>query len=152
VIPQANTQARTFPVEIVLENESGALKAGMFVRVRAPSGPRVESIIVPRDAVLQRRGAYYVVSIVPSPQGEGKMAMPVPVEPGSNVGDWIAVNSPMLQPGALVAVKGHDRVYAPQPAMPVNVTLDAPDCSAGLEKTSAQADASLNETSAEPSP
>jgi hypothetical protein len=53
--------------------------------------------------------------VVPSPQGEGKMAIPTPVQTGATLGSWIAVKSPAVQPGVPVAVKGHNRVYGPEP-------------------------------------
>jgi hypothetical protein len=43
------------------------------------------------------------------------MATPVPVQLGADVGAWVAIDSPMVQPGMDVAVKGHDRVYGPMP-------------------------------------
>jgi len=119
VIPQANEKARTFPVEIALPNPGRRLKSGMFVRARVPAGPTQESLVVPRDAVLHRQDSDVVVMVVPSPAGEGQMGMPVPVELGAEMDDWIAVRSPMLREGVPVAVKGHNRIYGPQPVAPI---------------------------------
>jgi RND family efflux transporter MFP subunit len=119
VIPQADVRARTFPIEVELPNADHRLKGGMFVRARVPAGPTEESLVVPRDAVLLRQGSDLVVAVVPSPAGEGMMAMPVPVKLGAEVDDWVAVSGAMLQAGAPVAIKGHDRVYGPQPVQPV---------------------------------
>jgi len=126
IVPQADERARTFPVDVLLDNSAGRLKSGMFVRAIVPAGPAVESIIVPRDAILQRAGAHYVVIVAPPPQGQGQMAVPVPVKLGASLGSWVAVSATMLQPGVPVAVKGHDRVYGPQPVEPVPVQVDPP--------------------------
>ena len=75
---------------------------------------------MPRDAVLHRQDADVVIMVVPSPAGEGHMGMPVPVELGAEADDWMAVRSSMLQAGVPVAIKGHDRVYGPQPVTPVS--------------------------------
>jgi multidrug efflux pump subunit AcrA (membrane-fusion protein) len=115
VIPQADEEARTFPIEIEIQNPEHKLKAGMFARVRVPSGPTAKSVVVPLDAVLQRQGTNFVVMVVPSPTGEGHMAMPVPVELGATIGSDVAVTSPMVNVGAMVCVKGHDRIFGPQP-------------------------------------
>jgi multidrug efflux pump subunit AcrA (membrane-fusion protein) len=119
IIPQADEKARTFPVEVKLENKSHELKGGMFARARLPAGPEVESIIVPRDAIIQRGDSHYVVMVGPPPMpgAEGDYGVPVPVKLGTDVGDWVAVQSPMLQAGAPVAVKGQDRIYGPMPVM-----------------------------------
>ncbi len=126
IVPQADERARTFPVDVLLDNSAGQLKSGMFVRAIVPAGPAVESIIVPRDAILQRAGAQYVVIVAPPPQGQGHMAVPVPVKLGASLGSWVAVSATMLQPGVPVAVKGHDRVYGPQPVEPVPARVDPP--------------------------
>lgn len=119
IIPQADVRARTFPVEVELSNESHALKSGMFVRARVTNKEVLEdTLIVPRDAILQRQGTHYVVVVSPSPMNANEMqAAPFPVELGADVGAWIAIRSPMVQPGTQVAIKGHDRVYGPEPVM-----------------------------------
>lgn len=128
VIPQADEKARTFPVELKLDNRSQELKSGMFVRAQVPSGPTVRSVIVPRDAILQRGLTHYVVTVGPGPPpAQGTFAMPVPVQLGADVGEWVAVESAMLFPGAKVAIKGHDRVYGPQPAKPTPVSFPEPE-------------------------
>lgn len=123
VIPQADEKARTFPVEIALENKEHLLKAGMFVRARMPAGPTEESLVVPLDAVLQRGGTDLVVAVIESEMAGGVTGIPMPVRLGAEVRDesggrfqaWIAISSPTLQPGMPVAVKGHDRIYGPMP-------------------------------------
>ena len=119
VIPQAEVRARTFPIEVELPNADHRLKSGLFVRARVPAGPTAESLVVPRDAVLRRQGTDLVVMVVPSPTGEGMLAMPVPVQVGVEVDDWVAVSATMLQAGVPVAVTGHDRIYGPQPVVPM---------------------------------
>lgn len=145
IIPQADENARTFPVEIEVDNPERQLKSGMFARARIAAGKKIESVIVPRDAVIQRQGAFYVVTVAPAPQrggpggGEGNpapeksaegkpggapqnptmMGTPIPVLLGGEVDNWIAVRSPALQAGMKVAIKGHDRIFAPEPVTPM---------------------------------
>lgn len=132
VIPQADARARTFPVEVKLGNEDHALKSGMFVRAILPSGPAEEMVIVPRDATIQRGSGHYVVMVVPPPQpmppdGGDMMAIPVPVRLGASLGAWVAVESAQLQPGVPVAVKGHDRVFAPQAVFGQPIEVSEPE-------------------------
>ncbi|MHC4797917.1 MAG: efflux RND transporter periplasmic adaptor subunit, partial [Planctomycetota bacterium] len=127
VIPQADEKARTFPIEIELDNRSRQLKGGMFARARVPAGATVESVIVPRDAVIQRSDTHYVVMVGPAPAPvEGEFSTPIPVRLGSDVGSWIAVSSPMLHAGVSVAVKGHDRIYGPMPVKSMQVKIPGP--------------------------
>lgn len=120
IIPQADVRARTFPVDVVVANDEHLLKCGMFVRARMPSGQAGESVVVPRDAVLHRQGTDLVVIVGPAPQGgQGEFATPIPVQLGAYLDGWVAVTSPALQAGMPVAVKGHDRIFGPQPVMSV---------------------------------
>lgn len=119
VIPEADPQARTFPIEIEVANDPLVLRSGMFVRAQVPRGPTERSLVVPADALLRRQGNDFVVAVMPNPHGEGMMGMPVPVKVGIEIEDWVAVSAPMLQVGVPVAVKGHDRIYGPQPVEPL---------------------------------
>ena len=128
IIPQADEKARTFPVEVELDNRQHDLGSGMFTRVRMPAGPAVESVIVPRDAILQRGGGHYLVIVGPAPPpAEGQFAMPVPVQLGADVGTWVAIHSSSVGPGVPVAVKGHDRIYGPGPTIPRPASVPAPE-------------------------
>jgi HlyD family secretion protein len=116
IVPQADLAARTFPVEIEIPNPKYALKAGMFARATLPAGRTTKSIVVPKDALVNRAGNFMVVAAMPSPQGQGYMAMPVPVELGAEIGERVAVFAPQLRPGVPIAVRGQERVYGPSPA------------------------------------
>ena len=56
IVSQADPSARTFPVEIELDNSIGELRAGMFARATLVSGPKALGVLVPRDAIVQRQG------------------------------------------------------------------------------------------------
>lgn len=53
VLPSANRQARTFEVQVLVDNPDGTLKSGMFVRARFPRGER-QALQVPESAVVRR--------------------------------------------------------------------------------------------------
>jgi RND family efflux transporter MFP subunit len=118
VIRQADAEARTFPVEIVVENEKGRLAAGMFARATVISGPKTKVVAVPKDALVVRQGVAYVGLVMPDPQ-MGTVAVLSPVTFGADVGDWIAITSDNLQPGKRVVVRGNERLF-PFPA-PVRI-------------------------------
>ena len=56
VIPQANPQARTFPVIVLVPNPDGRIRAGMSARVLAQIGDPVPTVLVPKDALVLRSG------------------------------------------------------------------------------------------------
>jgi len=114
IVPQADVQARTFPVKIRVKNEIvdqvPLLKAGMYARVVLPTGGRQVATLVPKDAIVLG-GAQPMVFVVEgaSTVGETGKVAPVPVKVGVADGGLIQVTSP-LKPGQLVVVQGNERL------------------------------------------
>ena len=113
IIPRGDIATRTFPVKIRVD-ASVSLAQGMEARVRLPSGPRANSVIVNRDAVIQSYGSF-VVWVV----REGK-ALPVPVQVAAYEGMEAAVIGQGLEAGADVVIKGNERLKPGQPVMVTN--------------------------------
>lgn len=62
LVPAADAASRTFRIEVKLDNESGALKSGMFARVGLEGGT-TETLVLPALALVERgqlRGAWIV--------------------------------------------------------------------------------------------
>ncbi len=117
VIPQADRTARTFPVEIEIANPDFELKAGMFARATVQAGPEKEVLAIPKDALIDNGDSITVAMIVDGEQGT--MAMPTHVTLGADAGNWIAVTSGNIPPGAQVATYGNEQLLFPQPVMVV---------------------------------
>jgi len=114
IVPQADVQARTFPVKIRVKNEmtdeGPLLKSGMYARATLPSGNRQLALLVPKDALVLGgpQTMVYVVDGAGPDAKQGK-ARPVPVQLGVASGRLMQVNGP-LQPGQLVVVRGNERL------------------------------------------
>lgn len=115
VVPDADERARTFPVEIDIENEDGRLRAGMFVQAAVPSGKKEPRLIVPKDAVLVR-GSMRSLFVIRDGE-QGPMAMPLPVEVFAEIEDKVAVDAPGLADGDRVVVRGNEYMFAPSPVL-----------------------------------
>lgn len=132
VIPEAEERARSFPVDIDIRNENRALKAGMFVRAAVPAGATAERRIVPKDAVVSR-GPSQIVFVVRTGK-KPHMAMPVPVKIVSELRDKLAVESPSLQAGDQVVVRGNEFMFGPSPVIATPRRSPSPsDSNAGDE-------------------
>ena len=120
VVPQANPQARTFPVKIALDNSERRIGAGMLARVHLPVGEPRPSVLVPKDAVAAqgRDRAVFVI-------GEGDVVMPVVVRQGAAVGVWIAVEGGVAA-GDRVVTRGNERFFPGQPVVPEPMEYEAP--------------------------
>jgi multidrug efflux pump subunit AcrA (membrane-fusion protein) len=121
LIRQADPQARTFPVDIELDNRKGQLAAGLFARVSFPAGPSRPALAVPKDSLLERGGVDYVAAIIPGADG-ASTGMLTPVTVGQDLGEWIAITSGNVSEGAKVIIRGTEAMQ-PFP-MPVQVVDD----------------------------
>ena len=112
VVPQADIQARTFPVKIRVDNptdESGALlKSGMLAKLSLPIGKNTEMIVVPKDAIVLG-GSKPVVFVVDSSNPKSPKAKSVEVVLGISSGDSIAVTGALTE-RLQVVVRGNERL------------------------------------------
>jgi multidrug efflux pump subunit AcrA (membrane-fusion protein) len=118
ITPQADLSARTFPIEIEVDNPEGALAAGMFARATIAEGPVRETVCAPKDALVEREGTVYVATVIPGAQG-GTAGILMPVTIGVDVSDWVSITSGNIQPGMTLIVRGNERML-PFP-MPVQI-------------------------------
>ncbi len=109
IVRQADPYARTFPVKIEVDNSDGLIAGGMFARATVPSGPKESVVAVPKDAVVERDGVLYVAMLRQGRHG-GTVGMLSPVTVGADVGDWIAITSNNVEPGAGVITRGTERI------------------------------------------
>ncbi len=113
VIPDADKQARTFPVDVDIPNPAGELMPGMFVRASVPCGRRARRVLVPKDAVVLR-GDVPMVFVVRT-AGDGQMAEMLPVRIISEMVDYHALEASGLSAGDLVVVRGNEFMPGPGP-------------------------------------
>ncbi|MEQ9619700.1 MAG: efflux RND transporter periplasmic adaptor subunit [Deltaproteobacteria bacterium] len=115
IVPQADREARTFPVKITVNNEDGAIKSGMVARVSFPIGEPSTVKMVPKDAIVSQNNANFIYVV-----NEGAV-QPLPVSTGMAYEDRIEVIGP-VQKGMTVVVKGNERLMPNQPVKIVNDT------------------------------
>jgi len=113
VVPQADSESRTFPVRIILDNKDNILKSGMVARASFLIGDEQPVKLVPKDAIIEfnNNKMVYVVD-------EGT-AQPVPVSPGFSFEDMIQVNG-QLTKGQQVVIRGNERLRPNQPVKIIN--------------------------------
>jgi HlyD family secretion protein len=134
IIPQADSRARTFPVNVRVKNQLNGdgpmLKAGMYARVELPTGNVQKSLMVPKDAIVLGGPNPIVFVIDKSPatgsagRVEGGKVRPVPVQLGVAQGQWISVLG-NLNDGQLVVVEGNERLR-PEQVVSIKDTREAP--------------------------
>jgi HlyD family secretion protein len=111
IVPQADLNARTFPVKVGVENKEHIIKSGMVARVSFLVGEPVVSKFVPKDAIVERDNLRFVFVV------ENGIVKPVPVNTGISYKSLIEVFGP-VNVGELVVIRGNERL---RPGQPVNV-------------------------------
>lgn len=94
--PVADTSNRMYKVKIKIQNDESNLKPGMFVQVNIAMGGETSVLAVPRSAVFQKQGLYYVFA------AEGEKAVRKPVEVGEILGDKIEIKSGITENEVIV--------------------------------------------------
>lgn len=118
IIPQADMEARTFPVEVKVNNRVLNLKSGMVARISFSIGESASIKLVPKDAIVNSNNSniLFVVS-------DG-MVNPVPVTTGRAVEGLIEVTGP-VEKGQAVVIRGNERLRPNQPVTIVDRNGDA---------------------------
>jgi cobalt-zinc-cadmium efflux system membrane fusion protein len=86
---EVDPHSRTVPVRIVLPNEGGTLKPGMFATAWLATGGEGEQVVAVPATALQRMDDQWIVFL---PRGEGRFEVR-PVERGRDLGDEVAIVS-----------------------------------------------------------
>ena len=101
--PRADTETRTFPVEIVVENRGPRrLLPGMFARATIPVRPYPQAILIPRASVVTADGVSSVF-VADTQQGTAQRR---PVTIGRTFGSRYLITRG-LESGDLLVVTGH---------------------------------------------
>ncbi len=109
VIPQADAQARSFPVKVRVSNPRRRLAAGMLAKVSFPAGDPQRTTVVPKDAIVSRGSSRFVFKV----NGTGTVDE-VPVETGAAAGVWVEVRG-NVSAGDKVVTRGNERIQPGQP-------------------------------------
>lgn len=107
-IPQGDVATRTFTVKLKLHAAKGLVE-GMEAHAQLPNGPKLEGLLVPRDAVIKQFGQDVIFLAV---EGVAKM---VPVQVLGYQGMQVAIEGQGVEAGAQVVVKGNERIREGQP-------------------------------------
>jgi len=108
IIPKGDTETRTFPIKVRVEDKSEGLVEGMEAKVILPIGEKLNCLTVPRDAVINKFGANVVFT------SENSIAKTYPVQIVGYDGMIAGIQSMDLKKGMKVIVRGNERVQEGQ--------------------------------------
>lgn len=110
--PVVDPRTRTARVTVVLPNPDGAVKPGMYARVRIAARLYANRTMVPREAILERDNRTLVFVFEPeAPNSSQGLAKWTYVSTGLENEDFAEIvpgeGTTMLEPGQLVLTEGH---------------------------------------------
>jgi RND family efflux transporter MFP subunit len=98
---------RTVPIEVLLDNPAGRIKAGMVANVRVPRAQLKGAVVVPQQVVLRTEDGYEAFVVVE--EGGRPVARSRDVTLGPSYGDRVVVRGG-LAPGDRLVVVGQHQV------------------------------------------
>ncbi|MGD8866904.1 MAG: efflux RND transporter periplasmic adaptor subunit [Gemmatimonadales bacterium] len=110
--PVVDPRTRTARVTVVLSNPDGAVKPGMYARVRIAARLYANRVMVPRSAILERDNRTLVFLFEPDSEGATQgLAKWTYVTTGLENEDFVEIvpgeGTTMLEPGQMVLTEGH---------------------------------------------
>ena len=114
-IVKGDKLTRTYPVKFKSKVINKFLYDGMEAKIKLPRNKKVESLIVPRDAVIKRFGQNVVFVV-----NEKSTAIMIPVKIVGYERKSVAVLGQGLANGMKVVVKGNERIFPNSPVTVLN--------------------------------
>jgi RND family efflux transporter MFP subunit len=108
ILPEGDSQARTFPVHVSLLNPGFKIKSGMETKATFNLGTQKNALLVPKDAIITA-GTNRLIFVVAS-----SVAQPVNVRVIGYYDGNVAVEAP-IKPGDRVVIRGNERLMPGQP-------------------------------------
>lgn len=114
VINQIDSRARTF--KVIAEISHPGFMPGMSVSAWLATNAKSSTLMVPKDALIQRGGSYFVYKV--NTDGDKQSAQSVPVKVKFHSSGWVAIDSAVLVNGDKVVTEGNERLM-PGPVVAV---------------------------------
>ena len=114
-VPASNQTTRTFPVLIKVANKDQLIAPGMSARVifQLQNEDVEKSILLPRDAIVQKPDGTKTVWVINKVKGETKVN-PVIVQTGKSHLDYIQLKTGNIETGDKIIVKGNELLQPDQ--------------------------------------
>lgn len=106
VINQVDPRTRTF--KVIAEINHPGFIPGMSVSAWLATNEKSSTLMVPKDALIQRGGSYFVYRV--NTDGDKQFAQSVPVKVKFHRSGWVAIDSAVLANGDKVVTEGNERL------------------------------------------
>ena len=107
--PLIDVNGRSVGVRGCIDNRQLQLRPGMFARVNAVFGERINAMVIPEEAIVPQGARQFVVRLTDGPDGETKTTQRVEVRVGLRSPGRVEILSG-LERNDVVVVAGHQRI------------------------------------------
>ena len=112
--PKVDANGRSLEIRALLENTSGKLRPGMFVRVRVIVGERSNALLVPEEAIVPQGAEFYVYKVVDGAARRVPVKIGVRRDAMVEIVDGLAAGDQVVTAGMRLSRDGQPvRVLAP---------------------------------------
>ncbi|HSQ09146.1 MAG TPA: efflux RND transporter periplasmic adaptor subunit [Burkholderiaceae bacterium] len=117
--PKVDADGRSLELRALLENTSGKLRPGMFVRVRVIVGERSNALLVPEEVIVPQGSEFYVFKVVDGAARRVPVKIGVRRDAMVEILDGLAVGDQVVTAGMRLSRDGQPvRVLAPGQGVP----------------------------------
>ena len=129
--PRVDAGGRSLEIRGLLENTSGRLRPGMFVRVRVIVGERVNALMVPEEAIVPQGESFHVYRVVDGAARRVPVKIGVRRDAPGEILDGLGAGDQVVTAGMRLTRDGQPvRVLAPAQGMPPAGGAGKPDTEA----------------------
>jgi membrane fusion protein, multidrug efflux system len=137
--PRVDAGGRALEIRGLLENTSGRLRPGMFVRVRVIVGERANALMVPEEAIVPQGEAFHVYRVVDGAARRVPVKIGVRRDAQVEILDGLAAGDQVVTAGMRLTRDGQPvRVLAPGQGIPAKAS-EAKDAAAKPDAATEQA-------------
>lgn len=127
---QLDANGRSMLVRARLQGDTGALRSGLFARVRVVFALREQALVVPEEALVPQGGKQYIIKLVDAGDGRGPLSQRVEAQLGMRVPGKVELLGG-VKAGDVVVTAGQARLMRGEPQPVRVVDLDKPAIPAG---------------------
>lgn len=122
---QLDANGRSMLVRARLQGDTGALRSGLFARVRVVFALREQALVVPEEALVPQGGKQYIVKLIDAGDGRGPLSQRIEAQLGMRVPGKVELLSG-VKAGDVVVTAGQARLMRGESQAVKVVDLDKP--------------------------
>ncbi|HJV45054.1 MAG TPA: efflux RND transporter periplasmic adaptor subunit [Bacillota bacterium] len=106
ISPTMDSQLKAYPMEVAIANDKNEFQAGMVAQVKLPSPDQNQSLVVPRNAVIEDQGKKFVFTVVNDEVKKMEITTGIETSDNSEVKSGLSENDKVVVRGQTLLKEG----------------------------------------------